>query len=433
MRFSSLSDWLSWQETLHPNEIELGLERVKRVWDFMQPNQLNVPVIAVAGTNGKGSSIAFLQSMYLAAGYRVGTYTSPHLYCYNERICIDGCAVDDADLMRAFEHIDKIRGETSLTYFEFGTLAALSIFALAMRSDKPLDVMLLEVGLGGRLDAVNIIDADLALVTSIDLDHQNWLGDNREQIGKEKAGIFRENKLCVISDPDIPSSVEEHAIRCNCTRYFTGRDFSYSESSGQWDWNGQVLDKHINKSALPIPALNGQQQLQNASGAMMVLAALNNVLPVSLQAIRQGLLNAKLAGRFEIRQNKITTVLDVAHNPASSQMLAKTLADYIRRNNGGGQIRCLFSVMADKDITGVLMPMMSLCQRWSIAPVQHPRSASASNIKSILHKLNPENQVVCHDSVAQAYRQLVAISEPEDTIVVFGSFYAVAEAGALTV
>ncbi len=444
MRFSSLSDWLSWQETLHPNEIELGLERVKSVWQAMQPNQLSAPVITVAGTNGKGSSIAFLQSIYLAAGYRVGSYTSPHLYRYNERICIDGLAVEDDPLIQAFERIDKTRGETSLTYFEFGTLAALSIFASAMQSDQPLDVILLEVGLGGRLDAVNIINADLALITSIDLDHQDWLGDNKEQIGKEKAGIFRENKICVISDPDAPSSVEQHAIQCGCIRYRAGRDFGFSEETpGQWDWYGLGLNKQdrnqddpvkrMSKTALPRPALTGQQQLQNASGAVMVTEALKDGLPVSLQAIREGLLNAKLAGRFEIRQNKITTILDVAHNPAAAQVLANTLVEFAQANACVGQFRCLFSVLADKDIAGVLAPMMSLCQHWSTATVPHPRSASASKIERELRKLNPDTQIDCYDSVRQAYQHLLANAQPEDTIVVFGSFYTVAEAGAMTV
>ncbi len=432
MRFSSLSDWLNWQESLHPNEIDLGLERVKSVWDSIQPNELNLPVITVAGTNGKGSTIAFLQSMYLAAGYQVGTYTSPHLYRYNERICINGIEVDDEQLIQAFELIDKSRAETSLTYFEFGTLAALLIFAMKMQSDNPLDVILLEVGLGGRLDAVNIIDADLALITSIDLDHQNWLGDNREKIGKEKAGVFRPNKIAIISDPNSPSSVEEHAKACHSECYLAGREFGYNQSAGQWSWYCHGRNE-TTKTALPRPMLSGEQQVQNASAAVMATEALRNRLPVSQQAIREGLLNAKLAGRFEIRHNKRTTILDVAHNPAAGQLLARTLTEYASGNSHRGQFRCLFSILADKDISGVLEPMMPLCQSWFLAPLAHPRSASVSSMEKALSKLNPANQVEHYDSVAAAYRQLVASSDPGDTIVVFGSFYTVAEVGAMTV
>ncbi len=433
MRFLTLNDWLSWQETLHPSEIELGLERVKNVWESIKPNQLNVPVITVAGTNGKGSSIAFLQSIYLAAGYQVGTYTSPHLYRYNERICINGNEVGDAQLIQAFDHIDKARQATSLTYFEFGTLAALSIFAIAMQSERPLDVILLEVGLGGRLDAVNIIDADLALITSIDLDHQEWLGNSKEQIGKEKAGVFRENKICVISDPVSPSSVEQYAIQCNCKRYRASREFGYSEAPGQWNWYGHGPHGKVNKTGLPKPVLKGQQQLQNASGVVMVVEALNESLPVSLQAIREGLLNANLGGRFEIRQDKVTTILDVAHNPAAAQLLANTLSEYVKANACGGQLRCLFSILADKNMTEVLSPMQSLCQQWSIAPLQHPRSAFVADIKNELLRLNPDNQVESYDSVALAYEQLVANATSGDIIVVFGSFYTVAEAGSIAV
>jgi len=442
MRFSTLHDWLSWQETLHPTEIELGLERVNQVWMSLSVHQLDLPVITVAGTNGKGSSIAFLQAIYLAAGYRVGSYTSPHLFHYNERICIDGEAVNEADIIQAFEHIDQARAGISLTYFEFGTLAALYLFARQMQSERPLDVVLLEVGLGGRLDAVNIIDADLAIITSIDLDHQSWLGESKEQIGKEKAGILKENKICVISDPNTPSVVEDRAKQLQCQTYVCHREYEYAQDdrldegnitiaasntgSASWHW---MRAMGTPKAGLPMPALNGQHQLQNAAGVLMAVDALAMRLPVSQQDIRQGLLNAHLSGRFDIRHNNATTtILDVAHNPAAARQLAKSLSQY-----SSGRVKCLFSILADKDITNVITPLLEQCDHWSIAPLEHPRSASRTSIKDQLHRLKPELVVAEFESVALAYRSMLNQAEPGDTLLVFGSFYTVAEVGEMTV
>jgi len=440
MRFHTLNDWLEWQETLHPEEIELGLERVACVWNDMQAPLITCPIISVAGTNGKGSSIAMLQATYLAAGYRVGAYTSPHLYRYNERICIDGEPVADELIIDAFQQIDAARlntePETSLTYFEFGTLAALQILAQA-----ELDVILLEVGLGGRLDAVNIVDADVALITSIDLDHQAWLGNTREEIAREKAGIMRANKTCVISAPDTPVFIEHQAKAINCTCYVSEQDFSYELEQDQWRW--QIDDKI--RAGLPIPALNGKQQCQNAAGVLMAAEALQQVLPVTQQAIRDGLLSASLPGRFEIRelseaqetgQSDITVILDVAHNPAAAQSLAESISAY----KGGRRVLCLFSILADKDVASVIRPLIPYVSHWSVAPVVAARGMPTAEIEQVIGQELQQNvsvrtevmdeiMVKSHTSAAEAFSFVQNFAKPGDIILVYGSFYIVAEVG----
>jgi len=433
MRFASLNEWLQWQETLHPEEIELGLERVANVWQAMQSSAhspgFNCPVVSVAGTNGKGSSIAMLEAIYLAAGYRVGTYTSPHLYSYNERIRLNGEYATDDVIVDAFQVIDDARKqddhETSLTYFEFGTLAALHIFASAQ-----LDVALLEVGLGGRLDAVNIIDADVALITSIDLDHQAWLGNTREDIAREKAGILRANKNCVISDPKTPRLIEKQATAMNCKCYMVGRDYSYQPEQGHWRW--QAGDKI--RAALPQPALNGQQQLQNAAGLLMVVETLQSNLPVTQQAIRDGLISASLPGRFEIWPGNITTILDVAHNPAAAIALAESLKSYA----GSRRVLCVFSILADKDVANVIKPLVPLVSHWSLAPVSTGRGMPIGQIKQELstqlhaQKVNIMQpvQVESHATIQQAFAAANVHAKAGDIILVYGSFYIVAEVGA---
>ena len=430
MRFHTLNDWLKWQETLHPEEIELGLQRVACVWEALSSGIFACPVVSVAGTNGKGSSIAMLQAMYLAAGYRVGAYTSPHLYHYNERICLDGEPVADELIIDAFQAIDNARlniePETSLTYFEFGTLAALTIFAQA-----DLDVILLEVGLGGRLDAVNIIDADVALITSIDLDHQAWLGNTREEIAREKAGILRANKIAVISDADAPTVIEQQAKDINCTSYISGQDFSFELEQNQWRWQS---DNKI-KSGLPIPTLSGQQQCQNAAGVLMVAEALQSVLPVSQQAIRDGLLLASLPGRFEIRQiaqEDVTLIFDVAHNPAAARSLAESISAY----KGSSRILCLFSILGDKDVEGVVSPLIPHVSHWSVAPVTAARGMATADIEQVIRRELQQNSnvmdkimVKSHRSTAEAFSFVKKAARPGDIILVYGSFYIVAEVG----
>jgi dihydrofolate synthase/folylpolyglutamate synthase len=428
VRFNTLSDWLTWQETLHPEEIELGLERIRLVWHAMHEPAYCCPVISVAGTNGKGSSVAMLEAIYLAAGYRVGSYTSPHLYDYNERIRIAGKPVEDQTIIHAFEVVDQARQstqpETSLTYFEFGTLAALHIFA-----QTQLDIILLEVGLGGRLDAVNIIDADVALITTIDLDHQAWLGETKEQIASEKAGILRENNICIISDPSAPQVIEQQASRLKCHCFRLGREFSYHIDDGNWCW--QTQDK--TRAALPLPALNGKHQCQNAAGVIMVIEALSPQLPVNQQALRTGLLSAQLPGRFEIRQGDITVILDVAHNQAAAETLAESLKAYI----GSRRVWCIFSILADKDIRAVIRPFIRIVAHWSIAPLASARAMQSAEIeKEIRAQIEQQASdsvrmidVESHSTVKQAFSHVQKLAQPDDVILAFGSFYLVAELG----
>ncbi len=306
MRFDTLNDWLAWQETLHPKAIDLGLERVREVaarLGLLAPKHV---VISVAGTNGKGSSVAMLEAILACAGLRVGAYTSPHLWQYNERIRIDRQPVDDAVLVASFARIDAARGDISLSYFEFGTLAALDIL---QRAD--VDVAVLEVGLGGRLDAVNIVDADCALVTGIGIDHVEWLGPDRESIGREKAGIFRGGRPAVCSDPQPPASLRAVAQDCGAIWYGLGEQFGYARTGEVWDWWGP----NLRLDGLPLPALPGPFQLQNAAGVVMALQTLGARLPVSVQALQAGLRAARVAGRFTVVPGPFETIFDVAHNP----------------------------------------------------------------------------------------------------------------------
>ena len=415
MRFDTLQEWLAWQEQLHPQDIELGLERVAQVWQSLGGQAFSCPVISVAGTNGKGSSIAMLQSIYMAAGYRVGSYTSPHLWQYQERIKINAVAIDEAELCQAFAKIDEARGEISLTYFEFGTLAALLLFQQA-----PLDIVLLEVGLGGRLDAVNIIDADVAIITSIDLDHQAWLGNTREAIAKEKAGILRADQASVIADPRCPELIEATAKALGNQCYVAERDYQFEVGQGQWRWQTE----HRVRAGLPLPALAGAHQQQNAAGVLMALEILQTQLPVSQAQIREGLLSAELAGRFQVVPGEPTLIFDVAHNPAAAQQLAHSLAAYATDR------RCVavFGLLADKDIQGVVRPFCDLIAHWCVTELHTARAKPVEELEAGLLQACPSALVSKANSVKQALLQAQSLAKPDDIILVFGSFYTVTEA-----
>ncbi|MGH8245669.1 MAG: bifunctional tetrahydrofolate synthase/dihydrofolate synthase, partial [Gammaproteobacteria bacterium] len=316
-RFGSLKEWLFWQERLHFPAIELGLERSRTVAERLGLLPPGFTVLTIAGTNGKGSSAAMLDLALRGAGYRVGKYTSPHLMRYNERICVDGAEMTDDELCRVFDQVDGAREDVSLTYFEFGTLAALQVFR-----EMHVDVAIMEVGLGGRLDAVNILDADVALVTTIDLDHERWLGSDRESIGREKAGIFRAGRPAVCADPHPPNSVIQAAQAVGATYYQAGRDFIYSVSGGRWDWRiagGRAL------LAMPNPCTDHKRQVQNAAGVLMVLSVIADRFPVSAEVICASLGDFHLAGRFQIVPGQIPFVLDVAHNRQAAEVLAENL------------------------------------------------------------------------------------------------------------
>ena len=414
MRFDSLKGWLDWQESLHPLAIDLGLDRAARVFHTLNPDCIKPPTITVAGTNGKGSCIAYLEAIYRAQGYRVGAYSSPHILKYNERIKIDGVPVPDEVICEAFARIESVRGNTSLSYFEFGTLAALDIF---WRSG--LDIQLLEVGLGGRLDAVNIVDPDVSLITSISIDHVDWLGATRELIGREKAGIFRAKIPAIVGDPDPPDSLVQSAADKNVRLYCINKDFSYKKQSATWDWFAGI--KHIDQ--LPEPGLKGEHQYRNASVVILAVNMLSESLPVSDRSIRLGLANARLLGRFQLINDKIPVLLDVGHNPEA----VKTLVEYLSGTFPGRKIHAVFSMMKDKDISAVLEIMNPVVYDWFIAPLANPRAATECFMREIFSQSPITRVSFGFSSFVQAYDAAKKRSQEGDLLLVFGSFFLVSD------
>jgi len=413
MHFEALEDWLRWQESLHPKTIDLGLERVARVYKALNPEQLKPTTIIVAGTNGKGSCIAFLEAVYAAAGYRVGSYTSPHILKYNERIKIAGESVTNEAICEAFTRIEAVRGDISLSYFEFGTLAALDIF---WRSN--LDIQLLEVGLGGRLDAVNIIDADVAIVSTICIDHADWLGETRAAIGKEKAGIFRAGVPAVIGDPEPPNSLLTSAIEKQAIIYAFGQAFNYRKISTGWDW---YQNEQIKLSNLPKPMLKGEQQYRNASTAMMAVMLMHDELPVPAAAFGKGLLSTHLTGRFQLIKDKVPVLLDVAHNPQAVRMLVANL----EQNFPNKRIHAVFAMMKDKDIRGVVEIMQPYIVAWYIAPLKHARIAEELVMQTVFQEAAIANVNFGFADYNEAFQAAQANAGQNDLILVFGSFFLV--------
>ncbi len=416
-RFNSLEDWLKWQESIHPREIDLGLERVARVFKVLNPNNVKPPTIIVAGTNGKGSCIAFLESIYRAQGYRVGAYTSPHILKYNERIRIDGQSVNDDVICQAFDRIDGVRNEDSLSYFEFGTLAALDIF---WRSD--LDVQLLEIGLGGRLDAVNIINADTVLITSICIDHVDWLGETREAIAYEKAGVFRTGIPAVIGDLNPPEALLNCALEKNTPLYRINKEFSFQKKTNDWDWFCSMNNKRRYLS-LPEPALKGEHQYRNASAVLMATIEMEALLPVSEASICKGLEAVHLKGRFQLIDGDIPVLLDVAHNPQA----VRALVEYLVKMYSDKKIYAVFSMMKDKDIKAVIEIISPVINHWFISPLNSPRAASQGAVQDCFKQNNLENASFGYRSFSESFQAAQESAEVGDLIVVFGSFYLVAE------
>lgn len=415
MHFSNLQSWLDWQETLHPNEIELGLERIQQVWHSLYPTEFKPVVITVAGTNGKGSSCAMLESIYLASGYQVGCYTSPHFLRYTERIRLQGKEIDAPVLCEAFEAVDQARGEQSLTYFEFGTLAALWLFAQA-----DLDVVILEVGLGGRLDAVNIMDADVALLTSVGLDHMDWLGYDRETIGLEKAGIFRSGRPAVCAESVPPQSVLKYAEETGAICLIQDRDFSVTQGDTGWSWHGP--DDQARHSLLA-PALRGDIQIRNASAVLMVLQSLADRLPVNQAHLRQGLLAATIPGRFQVVAGDVPIILDVAHNPDAARVLRANLME----RHCQGKTYAVCGMLADKDSRSVIEVMADMITAWYVVSVAGARGASAEQLTEQIETL-AMNNIHLSVNVSEAIEQARKQTQPGDQIIVFGSFYVVADA-----
>jgi dihydrofolate synthase/folylpolyglutamate synthase len=414
MRFQNLHDWLSWQETLHPAEIDMGLERIRQVWQRLHPKKFEPIVISIAGTNGKGSCSAMLESIYGHAGYNVGCYTSPHLLRYNERIHIRGEEVQDLPLCQAFEAVDQARADTSLTYFEFGTLAALYLF-----SQAGLDLVILEVGLGGRLDAVNIIDADVALLTSVGLDHQDWLGHDRDTIGLEKAGIFRPGRPAICAEADPPASVLAYAQQQGVPTRVFAQAFSISVGQGSWSWHGP---DHQSRYGLPIPALRGRKQLQNAAAVIMVVESLSRDLPVSRDHLRRGLLDVSLPGRFQVIAGRVPIILDVAHNAQAAEVLLENLQAYACQ----GRIHAVLGMLHDKDAGAVASLLDSAVYHWQLGGISASRGQDAEQLAQQLQAAGVTNYQLNQD-VIQAFERARAAAREGDCILVFGSFYTVAD------
>jgi len=408
-----LAAWLSYLERVHPRTIDLGLERVARVRDRLDLS-LGCPVITVGGTNGKGSTCALLEAMLRAAGYRVGLYTSPHLLRYNERVRIDGRAATDAQLVAAFERVEAARGDTSLTYFEFGTLAAALLFR-----DAGLEAAVLEVGLGGRLDAVNLFDPDCAIVTSIGIDHTEYLGTTRESIGREKAGIFRAGRPAVVGDTDPPVTLREHAASIGAHLLLNQRDFGARADAGQWTY----WSAHGRRAGLPWPALRGEYQLGNAATAMAALESVRERLPVDMGAIRRGLVEVELPGRFQVLPGRPVVVLDVAHNPQAAERLGNGLMQM-------GAFVTTYAVLGmlkDKDIAGVAGALAGCVDHWLLAPLPGPRGATAEELRMRLGAAGISAPAEAFDSVTAAYRHARERARADDRIVVFGSFHTVGD------
>lgn len=414
-RFSTLEDWLAWQETLHPSEIELGLERVRQVFRCLHDGIPPFVVITVAGTNGKGSSVAMLDAILRAAGYRVGAYTSPHLVRYNERICLDGEPVEDATLVASFDRIDRARDGVSLTYFEFATLAALDIFWRA----RP-EVVVLEVGMGGRLDAVNILDPDVALITAIGLDHCEWLGEDRESIAVEKAGIMRPGRPVIFSGADMPATIARQAQQAGARLVLPGADFGYTRDDTGWQW--RYADRPPQN--LPLPALPGEHQLQNAAGVLAVLHQLADRRPIPIQAIRAGLLGVKLAGRFQQVPGEVSWVLDVAHNPDGVRQLAAQL----QATAGAGRTLAVFGMLRDKDVAAAIQLLQPQVDAWFVTPLPSSRSLDGPALAHMLDAAEVTADVQIRDDVAAACDAARRAARPGDRILVCGSFLAVAGA-----
>lgn len=414
MHFDSLQGWLAWQETLHPTAIDLGLDRASRVFDALNPRRIKPLTITVAGTNGKGSCVAYLEAIYKAQGYRVGAYTSPHILSYNERIKIDGQPVADSLICEAFERIEAVRHGISLSYFEFGTLAALDIF---WRSN--LDIQLLEVGLGGRLDAVNIVDPDTAIISSIGIDHVQWLGNSREAIGREKAGIFRAGIPAIVGEPNPPHSLIETAQNKQAELYLFGKDFSYARDAEFWDWSyGEHTLSH-----LPKPVLAGEHQYRNASAVILAITKMSRYLPVSESAIRFGLQNVQLLGRFQLLEQagQVPLLIDVGHNPEA----VANLATHLRERFPDKRIHAVFSMMKDKDIAGALEIMRPLVSQWFFVPLTNTRAISQEAMREIFLQSRIVNVSFEHSGFIDAFNAAKSQAKPDDLILVFGSFFLV--------
>jgi dihydrofolate synthase / folylpolyglutamate synthase len=417
---TTLDTWLSLLETRHSKTIDMGLDRVRAVKERLGLT-FDCPVIMVAGTNGKGSTCAMLESVLLQAGYRVGLYIKPHFLHFNERARINGEMASNEALIENFEAVEAARGDVSLSYFEFTTLAIMRLLSRAN-----LEVVILEVGLGGRLDAVNVIDADVSIVTNVDIDHTDYLGDTREKIGFEKAGIFRTGRTAICSDPMPPQSLIDHAMEIGADLWLFGRDFNYSGDKQQWNYGG----RNMRRNSLGYPSLRGANQLLNACAVLAALESLRDRLPVSAQEARNGLVMVELPGRFQVLPGRPTVILDVAHNPHAAATLAQNLD-----NMGFHRYTyAVFGSMHDKDIDGVIAHLKDHVDHWNVTDLPLARAATAKQLTEKLQAAGiapssepgAEKSVQAFSSPAEAFANAMSRAEENDRIAVFGSFFTVA-------
>jgi dihydrofolate synthase/folylpolyglutamate synthase len=413
VRFRTVAAWLDWQQAAHPVEIDPGLERVGSVWKRLRL-PLRASVLTIGGTNGKGSVTAYLDTILAAAGYETGVFTSPHLARYNERIRVHGREATDEALLAAFDEIDSARGGTSLTFFEWNTLAALVAFARAR-----IDVAVLEVGMGGRLDAVNLVDADVAAVVSVGLDHCEWLGDTVEEIAAEKAGIFRAGKPAIFGGRRLPRSVAAYAASVGARLRRIGTDFDFVERGDGWDYVGFGSRRR----ELPLPALRGPAQLGNAAVALAMLESAEPAILVPDEAVRTGLAAVRLAGRFQVVAGDPEWILDVAHNPQAAEVLAAGLA----ARPSSGRTIAVCGILGDKDVEGVVRALAPQVDRWLAVGLEGARALSAAALATRMRRAGVEPVLAATD-VAAGMTQARAEAMPGDRVVVFGSFLTVGPA-----
>lgn len=410
----TLDDWLAWQESLHTQDIELGLERSRAVALRMGLFPAVYTVVTVAGTNGKGSTVAMLESIFRHGGYRVATYTSPHLLRYNERIRLDGVPLEDAAICAAFVRVERARGATPLTYFEFGTLAALAIFQEA----KP-DIAILEVGLGGRLDAVNILDADVAVIATIDIDHVEWLGHTREAIAIEKAGIMRSGRPAVCSDPNVPQSLIDTARNLQAQLHLLGQSFYFQEDGDHWSWwsDTSLIER------LPRPNLLGSYQLRNAAGVLQAVTLLQERHPVSHAAIATALTHTQLRGRFQRIDGVVEFILDVAHNAQAVEHFVATL----KTLPAARATHVILGMLRTKDRRSAIRSLSAVVDHWHLGTVAARHGATADELAQTLHELDVRAPLNTYPSISEAYRGALAAVRDGDRIIVVGSFVTVGE------
>ena len=421
----TVSEWVDYIQTLHHSEIELGVERVSKVYRRLYPDGMPCKVISIAGTNGKGSTAEIIASIYHQAGYKVGKFSSPHLIDFGERYLINGANASDQGLLDAFVKIEQARADIPITYFEFGALLAVELFCTAK-----VDVAVMEVGLGGRLDAINMLDADVALITSISIDHTAWLGNTIEKIAYEKVGIAREASPCVVGIREPAQSIIDYCDEIKSDLQVLGKSFDYQfeEGANQWSWQSNQSSRNLTQ--LPLPFSQSGVQLSNAAIAIQAVDLLNDTLLVSDQSIVDGIAKASILGRCQVFSQKPLTILDVAHNESSVQRLREFIDGQRRsKNMKQGHVYALCGMLKDKEVAQSLVCMAGLVDHWHLATIHNERGADAYYLQEQLNSVDTKSNktISLHDSVNIAYDDVLKIVKPDDILIVFGSFFVVGD------